>query len=179
MLLNVMWQLGWEGSLGENGYMYMHGWVSLSSIWNYHNIVNRLCACVCSVAKSCLTPCDPMDCSPPGYTPIKNKKFFKKCSLAFISTLSYLFSQTHVQEMGCSLPLPAGSTGWNSPLRPSWADGGNCLDEACVLWRTVMGNGAIKADWGQPGEESERGRKKRPPSARCPAPPHLSHSAPA
>ena len=24
-LLNVMWQLGWEGSLGENGYMYMYG----------------------------------------------------------------------------------------------------------------------------------------------------------
>ena len=22
--LNVMWQPGWEGSLGENGYMYMH-----------------------------------------------------------------------------------------------------------------------------------------------------------
>ena len=24
------------------------------------------CVCVCSVAKSCLTLCDPMDCSPPG-----------------------------------------------------------------------------------------------------------------
>ena len=24
-LLNVMWQPGWEGSLGENGYMCMHG----------------------------------------------------------------------------------------------------------------------------------------------------------
>ena len=22
---NVMWQPGWEGSLGENGYMYMYG----------------------------------------------------------------------------------------------------------------------------------------------------------
>ena len=22
---DVMWQPGWEGSLGENGYMYMHG----------------------------------------------------------------------------------------------------------------------------------------------------------
>ena len=26
-LLNVMWQPGWEGSLGENGYMYMYGCV--------------------------------------------------------------------------------------------------------------------------------------------------------
>ena len=24
-LLNVMWQPGWEGSLGENVYMYMYG----------------------------------------------------------------------------------------------------------------------------------------------------------
>ena len=23
--LNVMWQPGWEGSLGENGYMHMYG----------------------------------------------------------------------------------------------------------------------------------------------------------
>ena len=28
-LLNVMWQPGWEGSLGENGYMYMCGQVPL------------------------------------------------------------------------------------------------------------------------------------------------------
>ena len=24
-LLNVVWQPGWEGSLGENGYMYVYG----------------------------------------------------------------------------------------------------------------------------------------------------------
>ena len=30
------------GSLGENGYMYMYGWVSLLSTWNYHNTVNPL-----------------------------------------------------------------------------------------------------------------------------------------
>ena len=27
-LLNVIWQPGWEGSLGENGYMYMYSGVS-------------------------------------------------------------------------------------------------------------------------------------------------------
>ena len=31
-----------QRSLGENGYMYMHGWVPLLSTWNYHNIVNQL-----------------------------------------------------------------------------------------------------------------------------------------
>ena len=37
-LLNVMWQLGWEGSLEENGQMYIYGWVPLLYTWNYHNI---------------------------------------------------------------------------------------------------------------------------------------------
>ena len=39
-LLNVMGQSGWEGSLRENGYMSMYGWVSWLFTWNYHNIVN-------------------------------------------------------------------------------------------------------------------------------------------
>ena len=42
ILLNVMWQPGWKGSLGENGYMYMYGWVAMLYTWNYHNIVNWL-----------------------------------------------------------------------------------------------------------------------------------------
>ena len=33
-----MWQSGWEGSLGENGYMSMYGWNPLLFTWNYHNI---------------------------------------------------------------------------------------------------------------------------------------------
>ena len=39
-----MWQLGWEGSLQENGYMYIYGWVLLLSTWNYQNIVNWVCS---------------------------------------------------------------------------------------------------------------------------------------
>ena len=41
-LLNAMWQPRWEGSLGENGYMYMYGSVALLSTWNSHIIVNQL-----------------------------------------------------------------------------------------------------------------------------------------
>ena len=37
-----MWEPGWEGSLGENGYMYMYGWVPALPTWNYHNAVNWL-----------------------------------------------------------------------------------------------------------------------------------------
>ena len=35
-----MWQPEWEGSWGENGYMY--GWIPFPFSWNDHNIVNRL-----------------------------------------------------------------------------------------------------------------------------------------
>ena len=48
-----MWQPGWEGSLGENGYMFMYGWV--------------LC-CPPEATTTLLI----------GYTPIKNKKLKKK-----------------------------------------------------------------------------------------------------
>ena len=89
-LLIVMWQPGLKGSLGENGYIYLYGWVPLLSTWSYHNIVNQLdpnikqkgfflssrketskiilgdrdslafCCCF-SVTKLCLTLCDPCD----------------------------------------------------------------------------------------------------------------------
>ena len=35
---------GWEGSLGESGYMYMYGRAPLLSTWNYQNIVNQVYA---------------------------------------------------------------------------------------------------------------------------------------
>ena len=45
-----MWQPGWEGTLGENGYMYMYGWVPSLFTWNSHNIVNWLFAVVQSLS---------------------------------------------------------------------------------------------------------------------------------
>ena len=33
---------GWEGSLWENGYVYIYGQVALLRTWNCHNIVNWL-----------------------------------------------------------------------------------------------------------------------------------------
>ena len=71
-----MWQLGWEGSLGENEYMYVYDWVPSLFTWNYHNIVNWLCPntkctivnwlCVYKSLQSCSTLCYAADCSLPG-----------------------------------------------------------------------------------------------------------------
>ena len=66
MELSVAWQPAWEGSLGENGYMHMYGWVPLLSTWNYHKIVNWLSVQFSSVAQSCPTLCNPMNRSTPG-----------------------------------------------------------------------------------------------------------------
>ena len=64
-LLNLKWQPRWKGNLEENGYI-MYGWVPLMFIWNYHNIVNQLSVEFSSVVQSCLTLCNPMNCSTPG-----------------------------------------------------------------------------------------------------------------
>ena len=41
-LLHAPWQPGWEGSLGENGYVYTYDGVTVLYTWNYHNIANQL-----------------------------------------------------------------------------------------------------------------------------------------
>ena len=41
-LFNVVWQPGWERSLGENRYVYVYGWVPLLFIRCYHNTANPL-----------------------------------------------------------------------------------------------------------------------------------------
>ena len=72
-LLNVSWQPGWEGSLGENGYMciYIIGWVPLLPLETVTTLLigytsnkklktKKHCRCCCWVAKSiCLSFCLP------------------------------------------------------------------------------------------------------------------------
>ena len=41
-------------------------WFMLPYIRNSHNVVRQPCAVLGLAAQSCLTCCDPMDCSPPG-----------------------------------------------------------------------------------------------------------------
>ena len=55
LLVSIIWQPGWEEGLGENGYMYMYGWVPSLFTGNYHNIVLLI-----------------------SYTSIRNKKLKKR-----------------------------------------------------------------------------------------------------
>ena len=41
-LLSVTWQLGWKGDLGENGCIYMYGWILSLFAWNYHKIIYNI-----------------------------------------------------------------------------------------------------------------------------------------
>ena len=59
-LFNVMWQAGWEGSLGENGYVYIYMAESL------HSETVTFCESTVLVAQSYLTLYHPMDCTLPG-----------------------------------------------------------------------------------------------------------------
>ena len=104
-LLSVIWQPGWEGSLGEIGYMYIYGLAPLLLTWNYHSIVNWLYSnrrkkkVWCSegstvesdIAQSCLTLCDPMDCSLLG-SPIHGIFWARVLEWVAISTTTALNS---------------------------------------------------------------------------------------
>ena len=41
-LLSVLWQPGWEGGLGDNGYTRKNSWVPSLFTWNHPNTVNWL-----------------------------------------------------------------------------------------------------------------------------------------
>ena len=68
-----MWQPGWEGSLGENGhmyvcvciyiYIYLYGWVPFPSTWNYYNIVNQLYS---NIKQKVKKKSKPLPGKPPG-----------------------------------------------------------------------------------------------------------------
>ena len=70
-LLNVTWQPGWEGGLGEDGYMCLFDWVSLLCTRNYHGIVYQLSAQFSSrsVVSDSLRPRESQHARPPCPSP--------------------------------------------------------------------------------------------------------------
>ena len=72
-----MWQPGWKGSLGENGYMYMYGWVPLLSTWNNTTLLI-------------------------GYTMIQNKSFFNGiCKTHSLKVLLLLITASSLLRCIC------------------------------------------------------------------------------
>ena len=74
--------------------------------------------CVCSVAQSCLTLCDPTDCSPPGSSVhgIFQARILERVAISFSRGSSQHRDQTHVPCISCiggflttELPGEAGS----------------------------------------------------------------------
>ena len=70
-----MWQPGWEGSLRENGYMYMHGWVS--SLFTRNNDSVQFS---CSIMSPSLQPHGLQHARPPCPSPIP-RAYSNSCPL--------------------------------------------------------------------------------------------------
>ena len=57
----------WRVPLKETCRVPEERWGKLFYLWLMFSFPGIICSlCVCSVAQSCLTLCDPVDCSPPG-----------------------------------------------------------------------------------------------------------------
>ena len=74
-------------------------WSTVSFVWSIQGII---CMCVCSFAKSCLTLCDPMGCSPPGSSVhgISQARILEWVAISFSRGSSQSMNQTHVSSIG-------------------------------------------------------------------------------
>ena len=78
--------------------MYTYGGFTSLYGRNWHNIVKQLCCgCCWLVAQSCLTLCDPMDCSPPGASV---REIFQAGSLEWVA-ISYSRGSSWVRDHTC------------------------------------------------------------------------------
>ena len=71
------------------------------SVYSQVRIVSSLCCCIC--AQSCLTLCDPMDCSPPGSSVhgISQARILEWVTISFTKRSSWPRDQTHISCVSC------------------------------------------------------------------------------
>ena len=111
-----MWQFLWEGSLGENGYMYMYDWVP------HHSIVNQLSVQFSpSVMSDSLRPHESQHARPPCPSPTPgvhwdSRPSSQRCHPAISSSV--------IPFSSCPQSLPA----WGSfPMSQLFALGGQSI----------------------------------------------------
>ena len=83
-----MWQPGWEGSLGQNGYMHIYGWAPSLFIWNYHNIVNCLYLNTKSVQFTCSVMSDSLSQTAVPWTAARQASLSITNSLSLLNLIS-------------------------------------------------------------------------------------------
>ena len=86
----------------------------------YHQMFNNFCCC-CLVDKLCPTPCDPMNCSPPGSSVhgISQARMLEWVVISSSRGSSWLRDQTHISSTGRRV-LYCWATRDNFPVNVHW-----------------------------------------------------------
>ena len=66
----------------------MYNWITLLYTWKEHIVKSTICCCCRSVAKSCLTLCDPVDCSTPGFLVLHYLLEFAQIHVHWVSAVT-------------------------------------------------------------------------------------------
>ena len=72
-------------------------------MWINTHIYARICVCACSIAQSCLTLWNPMDCSPPGSSVhgILQTRILQWVAMPFSRVSSPPRDQTQISYISC------------------------------------------------------------------------------
>ena len=99
-------------------------WPGKFKLVGEENRSSREYMCACSVAQSCPTPCDPMDCSPPGFSVhgISQARILEWVAISYSRGSSWPRDQTQVSCIGRRILYhwatgEASSRGWEIVMR--------------------------------------------------------------
>ena len=125
------------GSLGENGYMYMHGWVPSLFTWNYHHIVNQLSDQISrSVVSDSWRPHESQHAGPPCPSPTP-RVYSNSC--AFSRWCHPTISSSVVPFSSCLQSFPASGSFLMSQLFASGGESTGASVSASVLPVSTQG----------------------------------------
>ena len=124
---------GYEGSLVENGYTYMSGWVSLLFTLNYNNILNLT---IVVQSLSCVWLWNSMDCNTPGF-PVLH--YLLEFAQTYVHWVSDIIQPSHpvIPVSSCPHSCPAFGS---FPVNQLFISDGQCFGaSASVLPMNIRG----------------------------------------